>query len=328
MNPLDASLTKLFEDRRRVTPQHTNRASQAGIECARRLQWHRTRWQSAALPPVPLQRRFELGKIFEPQIVRLLEDAGVRVEQSQRDLHWPSLQLTGHVDGVVGEGEDRAVLEIKTASRFSFNRIRKSASAARLLEDDRAYVRGYVVQGALYALLLGLKRTWLLFFDKDSGSSHTIEVSLEDPMVLAAAEQALQRFERVNAAISRGEDLAAEPAAYCRDCPFLTACLPDQSFASLRLLDDDDLEELVARHEALKPGAKEYEAIDEVLKERFAEPGENLLGDWIVRVKASTTTRYEVPADVKAPFAKKVQQLRREYLQVQKPDAKAIEEAA
>jgi hypothetical protein len=212
-----------------------------------------------------------------------------------------------------GEGEERAVLEIKTASRFSFERIRKAETATRLLDDERPYVRGYVVQGALYALLLGLKRTWLLFFDKDSGGSHTIEVSLDDPAVLGVAEQALQRFERVNAAIAAGVDLPAEPAAYCKDCPFLTACLPDQSFGSLRLLDDDDLEEMVAKHEALKPIAKEYEGIDEVLKARFNEPGENLLGAWIVRVKASTTTRYDVPADVKAPFAKKVPQLRREY---------------
>jgi len=318
---LDEALTHLFEDRRRVRPQHTNRCSQAGVQCARRLQWHRTRWREASLPPVDLQRRFELGILLEPQILRLIEDSGVRVQQSQRDLEWKNLQLTGHIDGVVsvedGPVPEDVVLEVKTASKFSFERIRKAASAAELLTDSRAYVRGYVVQGALYALLLGLRRALLFFFDKDSGRSHTLDVSLDDPAVLDAAEQSLRRFERVNAAIAAGTDLPAEAGSHCKDCPFLGACAPALSFdPDMAIVDAPEVEEMVARHEALKPAAKAYEELDADLKERFAQAGTFLIGDWSVVVKAGQTTRYEVPKEIKAPFAVKVPQLRREYVRL------------
>jgi len=336
MHKLDDALSRLFDTKRRVSPQHTNRCSQAGVQCARRLQWHRTRWREASLPPVDLQRRFELGILLEPQIVRLIEDSGVRVQQSQRDLEWKNLQLTGHIDGVVsvedGPVPEDVVLEVKTASKFSFERIRKASSASELLTDSRAYVRGYVVQGALYALLLGLRRALLFFFDKDSGRSHTLDVSLDDPAVLDAAEQSLRRFERVNSAIAAGTDLPAEPGSHCKDCPFLGACAPALSFdPDMAILDAPEVEEMVARHEALKAAAKAYEELDEDLKERFAKPGTFLIGDWSVVVKDGQTTRYNVPKEVKAPFAVKVPQLRREYVRLaafEAPKEEAKEVAA
>ena len=88
MSILDDAFTQYFEKRGRVRPQHTNRSSQAGIECGRRLEWNRTRWSEAALPKTDLQRRFELGNIFEPHVIRILNAEGIDVRQSQRDLEW------------------------------------------------------------------------------------------------------------------------------------------------------------------------------------------------------------------------------------------------
>ncbi len=322
MSFLDDALSAHFEAERRVMPQHANRASQAGIECARRLQWHRTRWEDAALPPVDLQRRFALGRILEPAIVAMLEASGIEVEQRQRDLIWREFQLSGHIDGVLRVDGTKLVLEIKTASKFSFEKVRKAGSAAELLEDRRSYIRGYVVQAALYALLMGLPGALLLFFDKDSGQTHTLAVSLDDPAVLDAAESALKRFERVNAAIEAKEDLPPEPGDHCSGCPFLGPCAPPREFGpGLQVLDSDEAAGLLARREELAPAAAEFEKVDEALKETFAAPGEALVGDWHVVVKEQTTTRYEVPKDVKAQFAQKVAQLRRKYERVGKENA-------
>lgn len=317
MHKLDAAIQDALLHGRRVRPQHTNRASQAGVECSRRLLWHRTRWQDATLPDVGLERRFALGRALEPEIIRLVEAAGFKVEQSQRDLTWPALELTGHIDGVIGFDGLRLVLEAKTTSRFSFEKVRKAGSAAELLEDRRSYVRGYVVQTALYALLLGLPGGLILFLDKDSGQTHTVPVMLEDGAVLDAAEKVLQRFEKVNAAIAAREDLPAEPGAHCDGCPFLGACNPARDFGpGLALLDDGDLEALIAKRAELQPLVSEFDAVDKELKERFAAAGEALVGAWHVTVKEGQTTVYDVPKDVKAQFAKKVPLLRRSYERV------------
>src|SRR5512138_3907037 len=124
MHSLDLAIEAALEKSRRVRPQHSNRASQAGIECARRLQWNRTRWQDAKLPDVGLERRFALGRALEPEIIRLVEAAGLKVEQSQRDLSWPALQMTAHIDGVIEDAGEKVVLEAKTSSKFSFEKIR------------------------------------------------------------------------------------------------------------------------------------------------------------------------------------------------------------
>lgn len=318
MHDLDKRIEDALLAGRRVRPQHTNRASQAGIECARRLQWHRTRWEQAALPDVGLERRFALGRALEPEILRLVELAGLTVEQSQRDVDWKDLELTGHLDGVVSFETRRLVLEAKTASKFSFEKVRKAGTAVELLEDRRSYIRGYVVQCALYALLMGLEGALLVFLDKDSGRTHTIEVSLEEAAVLEAAETTLRRFERVNAAIAAGEDLPAEPGSHCDGCPFLGSCAPARDFGpGLSVVDSHEVEALLDKRAELAPAAKVYEEVDEALKETFAAAGEALVGSWHVTVKESVTTRYEVPKDVKAQYAQKVPQLRRSYERVQ-----------
>lgn len=314
MHALDIAIQEALLKGRRVRPQHTNRASQAGVECSRRLLWHRTRWQEAKLPDVGLERRFALGRVLEPEVVRLVEAAGYTVEQTQRDLDWPALQLTGHIDGVIEFAGRRYVLEIKTASSFSFKRVQGAQDAAELLRDSRSYVRGYVVQAALYALLLGLEGALVIFLDKDSGRTHTIPVELEDPAVLEAAERVLQRFERVNAAITAREDLPAEPGAHCDGCPFLGACAPARDFGpGLALVDNDELVGLLERRAELAPAAAEFDSVDKALKESLQAPGESLVGSWHVTVKAGETTTYDVPKDVKATYATKVPTLRRSY---------------
>jgi len=191
MSILDEAFNRYFVRKRHVKPQNSNRSSQAGVECARRLQWNRTRWSEQQLPPADRQRRFELGNIFEPHVIRILNEEGIQIRQSQRDLEWKQFQLTGSIDGDVGAEEDAPVIDVKTSARFTFERIRRYRTAADLLADEKSYIRGYVVQVALYCLLLPRKRGYVFFVEKDSFRTHTIEVSLDDPVVLEAAEAAL-----------------------------------------------------------------------------------------------------------------------------------------
>jgi hypothetical protein len=93
--------------------------------------------------------------------------------------------------------------------------------------------------------------------------------------------------------------------------------VPDLSFgAGVASRDDEELAEKIARHEELKPFAKEYGSLDDDLKEVFTEPGDTVVGEWLVTAKPSSTTVYDVPKEIKAPYARKVPFVRRSYVPI------------
>jgi CRISPR/Cas system-associated exonuclease Cas4 (RecB family) len=313
---IDRAIDAFHESSRRVYAQHVNRVSQAGIACKRRLLWHRTNWKEQKLPDVKLQRFFALGNTWEPLIVEWLEGAGIKVLQRQRDLSWPKLQLTGHVDGIIelpGTGE-KALFEGKSCSPFVFEKICRCESAADLVRVGKDYLTGYVTQTGLYLLLLPMEYGLLIFVNKSTGETHSILISLMDPVVLELAEAHLKRLEVVNAAVAKSEDLPAEPNDDCPRCPFFAACAPVLSFPMLSVLEDEELAEAVATRQATAAAAKAHDKADSFIKSRVTQPGEYLIGDWILRAKSHETTVYDVPTDVKLGYAKKISQLRRTYL--------------
>lgn len=313
MSFLDDALSTAVTKKIRVQAQYYNRVSQAGIECARRLQWHRTRWRDAAPVDEGLQRRFELGHILEPAITRMLEDGGVAVLQRQRDLSWPALQLTGHVDGVVQENGEEIVLEAKSCSSFVFQKLKKRVRTAADLLALGGYLAGYVAQVGTYVLLMGFRRGIILFANKEDFRSHSVEVSLDDPAVLETCEAFLKRIEAVNRAIKDGVDLAPEEGPHCERCPFVAVCLPDTEFAAPEIMDDEEVVGWLEERESLQEAVQRREELDEALKARFDRPGEFLLGSWNVRVKESLRTTYDVPPEVKDTFKKQVPMMRRTY---------------
>lgn len=325
MSFLDDAVTAYFERERTIYPQRSNWPSQLGLDCSRQLVWNRTRWAEKKLPEPSLMRRFRLGRVLEPAIVRLLEDSGITIEQTQRPLSDEELELSGKIDGIVRDPEGRKwVPDFKTTSGYGFKTIVKAGTAEGLLHSEKAYMRGYPLQVAFYAGMLGLHDTGgLLFFaNKESLETFTIEVRLDDPAVVASMDVKRAQLVAVNAAVRAKEDLPPEPGPHCADCPFLSLCAPDLSFgAGMSALDDAELAEKIARHEELKPFAKEYGHLDEDLKETFTEPGDTVVGDWLVTAKPSSTTVYDVPKEVKASYARKVSFVRRSYVLMPAPQA-------
>jgi CRISPR/Cas system-associated exonuclease Cas4 (RecB family) len=313
---IDRAIDTFHESGRRVYAQRSNRASQGGVVCKRRLLWHRTRWEDQKLPDVKLQRVFALGNVWEPVVVSWLEGAGIKVLQRQRDLDWPKLQLSGHIDGVIelpGTKEE-AVFEAKSCSPFVFERIRKAASAADIVRLDKDYLTGYLVQLGLYLLLLGMKYGVLLFVNKSTGETHSILISLEDVVVLELAETHLKRLEAVNGAIAVEADLPAEPNDNCPRCPFFAACGPQMTFGVLKVEDDEELAQAVSVFQTTAEAAKAHEKANDFIKARIKDPGEYLIGDWIVQAKEISKTYYDVPTELKAQYATSRTEIRRKYL--------------
>lgn len=320
MSFLDDAVTAYFERERTIYQQRSNWPSQLGLDCSRQLVWNRTRWAEKKLPEPSLMRRFRLGRVLEPAIVRLLEDAGITIEQTQRPLSDEELELSGKIDGVVRDPEGRRwVPDFKTTSGYGFKTIVKAGTAEGLLHSEKAYLRGYPLQVAFYAEMLGFHDTGgLLFFaNKESLETFTIEIRLDDPAVVAAMDVKRAQLVAVNEAVRAKVDLPPEPGDHCGDCPFLTLCAPDMAFGEgMRIFEDADLAAMIARHEELKAPHHEYDRLDGLLRDTFQEPGETVVGDWLVVAKPSSRTVYEVPDDVKAPYATKVAGVRRSYVPV------------
>ncbi len=296
---------------------NANWPSRLGSDCGRQLQWHRTKDVS---DPIPLQRKriFKLGEMLEQPVLRMLQDAGVTVAQWQRPVRDEDLQVSGKIDGTVKIPDGRVlVLDAKTASAGSFRRIQKMGTAAAMLEDDHQYVRGYVISQAIYARTMGLQGSLLFVVNKETLDTCTVEVMLDDPIVAEALAVVDARLRKVNQAIVDKVDLPAEPGDYCRECPFLKACLPNRDFgAGVALMMNQEVIDVLDEWTKLKPTRDDWEKSDAQLKRIFEKPGEFVAGPFSVTVKAGQTTKYDLPDPVKAQYAVKVPTLRRSYVRM------------
>lgn len=95
------------DKRRKLYPQHANRASSLGGPCVRELVYCRSHWDKAVLHDVDTQLILDEGEIHEKAVLRDLEDAGFVVVEQQISLEWPEHQITGHMDAAIIFGEGK-----------------------------------------------------------------------------------------------------------------------------------------------------------------------------------------------------------------------------
>lgn len=290
-------IEKIYECKQqkiRLSPCHTNRASEAGHPCDRYLVLRRTRWEEAALHDVRLQMLFDEGALQEQAVLRDLAEAGWTVIEQQRDYEWKQFQLTGHIDGkVVLNGTGEAVpIEIKSMSPWIWERI---TSVQDLHDAAQPWLRKYPAQMQLYLLLSNSPKGYLILKNKATGELKEIEVGLD----YDEAEGLLQRLERVNAHVKAGTE--PPPIAYdehlCGACPFYQrACQPEVIRTALDWRDDAKLAEKLARREALAPAKQEYERLDKEIKAQLRGVERAVCGEWLITGKEVARKAYTVEA--------------------------------
>jgi len=96
MIDIDSKVRQAYEQKRRVSPCRSNRASQIGHPCLRYLTYCRKDWKQKVLPSVELLWIFEMGNLIEEMAVKRLTKAGLLVTQQQRDFEEPKQGITGH----------------------------------------------------------------------------------------------------------------------------------------------------------------------------------------------------------------------------------------
>lgn len=311
---------KILESKRKKIKQYpvnSNRASDLGVPCVKYHVLNRTRWQEKSLHDVGLQQVFDMGNEIEKIVLRELEEAGVNVIEQQRSFEWKEYGITGHVDGkIVSDSGDIYPLEIKSCSPYVF----KSINSANDLKNGKyGYLRKYPTQLNLYMFMDGKEKAVFLFKDKSSGAIKEIWLDIDYEL----GEETLKRAEEINKHLAAGT--MPEPInnpMWCDNCAFAHICLPVQIGKEVEI-DTGELSTMLDRLEELKVYVKEYDEIDDQVKELVEGKEKILAGNYFITGKWQERKSYDVPMDIKATYEKITKFWKRKVTRLDNTQSKA-----
>ena len=286
-------LDDLWESKRkkiRITPQHSNRASELGHPCLRYLVFLRTRYQEQALYSVALQWIFDLGRKQEQIALENLAEAGYHVVEQQRPLVWEKYNITGHIDGKVEMDGKLVPIEIKGISPHLWNAVNDIDDFLRPGETKtilrKSYVRKMPSQLITYCLLGNSSEGFLYLQNKITAQPKIIWLYLESYM--EEAERLIKRAEMVNRMVADKQtpDMINDESV-CEGCSFEHICLPDRMLGKqLQIINEDpELLSDLERHAELKPLSNEYKELNEKLKKQFDGIENGTIGDYVISSK-------------------------------------------
>lgn len=287
-------------------PCNANRASSLGHECLRNLVYCRTNWQDKKLHDAKLQLIFDIGNEFEQIVFKELAEAGLQVIEQQRSFELKQIDgkdcnITGHIDGRILLDNKLYPLEIKSMSPYAFDSIQDEES---IRKHKSGYLRGYLTQINLYIQFCGTDEAIFLAKNKSTGEYKEILIKkdhgLIDKTILKCC--AIEEYLKLKELPERCND-----DNICNDCPFSHICLPDVKREELQIINDFEIEQMIARYFELKDLAKEYNSINDHLKEFCNGRDKLLVGDYLITGKPINKKEYIVKASTS--WQKKIEKL-------------------
>lgn len=283
-----------------VYPQHKNRASSIGHPCERKLVYSRLNWKEQETHDLGLEFIFREGRRHEDDVVSLLREAGIQVQESQRSFEYEGAQLTGKIDGKIALDGKIYPLEIKSMHQHAWDDIN---SEQDIRESDSYYIRGYYDQMQVYLLMNENEEGIILLKNKQTGRIKQINITLN----YEYAEGIIKKCERINLFVAQKEyPERINDKSVCSRCPFKNICLPDENFDSVNLNADPQLLALIKQRDELSEAAKAFEIVNDKLKEDYwpkLDAGIYLVGPYQVKISRIEKTYYNVPDEIKKPFA-------------------------
>lgn len=288
----------LQKERRGYAPA-CNYASSAGHPCARKLVYDRLNWQEKLLPDTRTLLVFREGNLHEEAVMRLLQDSGFNIIETQRPFEWPELQVRGRIDGRIKFNGQNIPIEIKSINSYGFESIN---TIEDMRNSSKFWERGYYDQFQLYLFMTNEPEGIMLFKDKQSGRLKQLTI----PIDYEYAEQVAKKLELVNKHVAEQTypDRISDRNV-CQYCDFRHICLPDEESEQIEITDNQELLELLEQREALKEAAKDYETVDKKLKEYWKRMEEDTYlvgGKFQVKLKICSRTFYAVPDDIKEQY--------------------------
>jgi hypothetical protein len=208
--------------------------------------------------PEWLQNAYDKGHELEPIVLDTLRDHGWTIDREQEEVSLEVIPgevvVVGHLDGIGGQGEEAAVVEVKTMAHKSFMDFKVHG-----WDSHSALIEKYKWQASAYMLATGLSHA-MVTWDKDNRTIGVIWV--EEPFyTIADIANKLAQAESyiVDGVIPDG----------CNDYPCSYYYLHEEKDAKEVVDADSELESILAAwHEADKR-AKIYEGEKKVLREEI-----------------------------------------------------------
>ena len=290
------------------------RASNIG-ECAREVYHQCVDWERRPAFDTATLARFDRGHEIERIVTGQLLRGGWSPEGSQtpfelRDITG-EVYCSGHIDGRLRLADGtKPVYEIKSINPNTWAQINTAEDWDR---QKSPFWRRYPNQLLLYLFATGEEYgLWIL----DDCLGHLKVV----PLVLLEwadrAERVLQTALAAHTGIKRGT-----PPDYCGNAEVCSRCWcrevgvcqpPMGAECELGVLNDVELEEMLAEHARLEEDGREWKRLDEAIKARLKPlaAGMYVAGGFACEVKKIATTQYQVPAEVRAEYKQTAEQTR------------------
>lgn len=276
---------RLLSKNNKPTPRANNYASSIPV-CARQGVYEFVAYDQKKPFDAHLLARFEEGDRQEEWVIielkKLGQQLGFRIVEEQVYLHPDMIRhykLSGKIDGKIEFYTDpndrrtarRVPLEIKSMHPMFYDNCKNVDD----LKHD-AFLSRYYRQCLAY--MYGHAETECVLVVTDCLGHFRFIVIPQD---LQATQEFLDTLEKVNMFVEENHGITDESkwklperipydVDICGKCNFNHICLPDViSKSRVRFANDQQLATNIARHEEIKPVAKEYERVHEELKEHF-----------------------------------------------------------
>lgn len=284
----------LKRSRIRISPAHTSRSSSIGEHCERKLYYQRTAGEMATPHGPGLQAIFDLGNGLERYVIRELEAMGADIVQREKDYLDRERELSGRIDARIRMPSWPTAIpaELKGLNPYT-------AESIDDIDDIRAsrqvWVQKYYDQLQTYLYFERAPLGVFVLLNKVSGEIGFIDCPRDEERIA----QILAKAERIRDAVRSGEPPPRTDTGDCGRCAFAHVCLPDRAFGpGVQILDDAEVERLIARKLELAEAKSEADAIDRQLKKMLPDVPELLIGDYVVRAKQVHRNGYTVqPSD-------------------------------
>ncbi len=302
---------------RTILPHKDNWASVLPRPCLRAQVYLRLDWDKQTLCEPSLQGIFNTGKLVETLTMNTLNRIAVErcntsgtqlwelVKQPDKinDKALAEFQIGSVTDMFLvvhdnGKPRNLGPVEVKSLNPNIYGNI-------KTIEDFNKYwwMRRYPGQLTTYEFGCNFEQGVFLLVNKTNWWDYKFLVHTLD---MGYMQQLLDRAKEVNRCVgAKIYPDRIDDRTECEHCEFKHICLPDETSEQIELKDNPELLELLEQRDALREAAKDYEHIDEQLKEiwKRTQTGTYLVGGKF-QVKLSTYERkfFNPPPDIKEKY--------------------------
>jgi len=324
---LDQEYRTHLESQVFVQRSKSNRASEIGHPCVRKLVLDRAIGDKRKPYEWTLQSIFNEGRLHEVDVKRTLSALGYDVIRAEQSFDDRTTDITGHIDGAIEVEGTTVAIEIKSMSQFIHDKI----DIAEDMMNGPLWVRKYIPQLNQY---MAFTQSWptpitkglFVLKNKQTGLLKFIWIDYDPDMAAECAAKAVhvnkwleEGFGKATLeeiAVKTGDELPPEcdDAEWCANCQYRGwGCFPEAMMdGRLQMVEDDELTALLDERADLVEPFKRYKKVDAAIKDHAKAAGADVLavGEWTIATKTYDRTVYDVPAEIKAEYKGTAQSVR------------------